>query len=70
MNKRECAIVSAYTGLLCGEFSWMHEYVEELFCGPVFTHQFGNKDFTARLKEMSKADFIKLGVNSIDGGNK
>ena len=31
MNKRECAIVSAYTGMLCGEFSWLHEYVEDLF---------------------------------------
>jgi hypothetical protein len=63
MNKRECAIVSAYTGLLCGEFSWMHEYVEELFCGPVFTHQFGNKDFVKKMKEMAKPDFIKLHEN-------
>ena len=62
MNKRECAIVSAYTGFLCGEFSDMHEYVEELFCGPVFTHQFASKEFTARLREMSKDDFVNLGL--------
>ena len=63
MNQRECAIVSAYTGMLCGEFSWVHEYVEELFCGPVFTHQFGDEDFVSKVKEMSKPDFIKLHVN-------
>ena len=61
MNKRECAIVSAYTGFLCGEFSGMHEYVEELFNGPVFTHQFGNKEFVERVKEMAKSDFVRLG---------
>ena len=64
MTKRECAIVSAYTGLLCGEFSWMHEYAEELFHGPVFTHQFAGKEFTGKLKEMAKADFVKLGFNN------
>ena len=61
MNKRECAIVSAYTGFLCGKFSDMHEYVEELFSGPVFSHQFGDKEFVKRVKEMAKSDFIKLG---------
>lgn len=29
MTKREAAIVSAYTGILIGSFSDMHEYVEE-----------------------------------------
>jgi len=60
MTKREAAIVSAYTGFLCGAFTDMHEYVEELFCGPVFTHQLGDRDFVKRLKEMAKPDFIKL----------
>ena len=60
MNKREGAIVSAYTGFLCGEFSDLHEYVEELFNGPVFTHQFGDKGFIEKLKKMSKDDFMAL----------
>lgn len=66
MNKRECAIVSAYTGMLCGEFSWMHEYVEELFCGPVFTSQFGDKEFAAKIKEMAKPDFVNLHIEIKD----
>lgn len=62
MTERECAIVSAYTGFLCGKFEWMHEYVEEeLFMCPVFTHQFGDRAFADKVKQMSKPDFIKLG---------
>ena len=62
MTERECAIVSAYTGLLCGKFEWLHKYVEdELFMCPVFTHQFGDSEFASKVKEMSKNDFIKLG---------
>lgn len=64
MTEKECAIVSAYTGFLCGKFEWMHEYVEELFCCPVFTHQFADKEFTRKVKEMSKPDFVKLGLNN------
>ena len=64
MNKRECAIVSAHTGILCGEFSWMHEYVEELFCCPVFPRQFDDKEFAKRVKEISKLDFTKLHLNN------
>ena len=62
MNKREAAIISAYTGFLCGEFSEIHKYAEELFCGPVFTHQFGSKEFVRKLKEMSKADFVNIKI--------
>ncbi len=41
MNKREAAIVAAYTGFLIGEFSDMHKYIEEIMGGSVFTHELG-----------------------------
>lgn len=62
MTKREAAIVSAYTGILLGNFSDMHEYVEEIMGGPVWTHQFGDKDFVEKVKEKSKNDFITIKV--------
>jgi len=62
MTKREAAIVSAYTGLMLGDFSEMHKYVEELYDRPVFTHEFGCKPFADRLKDDSKADFISITV--------
>ena len=30
MTKREAAIVSAYTGVLIGDFNEMHRYIEEI----------------------------------------
>jgi hypothetical protein len=60
MTKEECAIVSAYTGFLCGEFSWMHQYAEKLINTPITTLQFGDADFVAELKQKAKPDFVKL----------
>jgi len=62
MTKREAAIVSAYTGILIGDFSDMHGYVEEIMEGPVFTHQMGNKEFCEEIKAKSKNDFISIEV--------
>lgn len=62
INKREAAIISAYTGYLIGDFSAMHEYVEEIMDRPVFTHEFGDKEFTKEVKAKSKEDFINIEV--------
>jgi len=62
MTKEEAAIVSAYTGILIGEFSDMHKYVEELLGRPVFTHEFGTGLFEV-IKEKSKKDFTSITLN-------
>ena len=62
MTKRECAIVSAYTGILCGKFIWFHEYAEELLGRPVWTHEFASKKLMEEIKEKSKKDFCNLKV--------
>lgn len=58
MTKREGAIISAYTGIMVGSFSDLHEYVEEIMGGPVFTHQFPS--LREKIKTSSKDDFMKL----------
>ena len=63
MTKKEAAIVSAYTGFLCGSFSDMHKYAEDVMGEPIFTHQFGSKEYCEKLKEKIKPDFIKLSEN-------
>lgn len=63
MTKREAAVVSAYTGVLLGDFSDMHEYIEEVMERPVFTHELGNTVVVAELKEKSKKDFVSLEIN-------
>lgn len=62
MTKREAAIVSAYTGYLCGDFGELQDYAAEKLGGPVFTHQMGSKEFADKLRELSKEDFVNLTV--------
>lgn len=62
MNKREAAIVSAYTGFLAGEFSDMHAYVEEKMGMSVFTHQFGDKAFALMVRGLAKTDFVSIEI--------
>jgi hypothetical protein len=54
------AIVSAYTGRLLGEFSGMHEYVEKLMGGPVWTHEMGDPAMADRIRDLAKPDFLAL----------
>ena len=61
MTKKECAIVTAYTGYLCGQFDWFHEYAEKLLERPIWTHEFANKELMQKIKELSKNDFCNLG---------
>ena len=63
MTKKEAAIISAYTGFLCGNFSDMHKYAEDVMGEPIFTHQFNSKEYWEKLKEKVKPDFIKLCEN-------
>lgn len=65
MTKRESAIISAFTGILCGPFDEFHKYVEYILDRPVFTHELANKAITKEIKEKSRADFIDL-VESIN----
>ena len=62
MTKREAAIVSAYTGILIGEFDDFHKYAEEIIGGPIWTHQFVDKKFTNKIKELSRNDFLNIKV--------
>ena len=60
MTKKEAAIISAYTGVLLGEFSDMHEYIEQILDRPVWTHQLANEDISNEIKNKSRDDFIAL----------
>lgn len=66
MNKREAAVISAYTGILCGKFEWVHEYAEEALGRSVFTHEFAFDDFTAKLKEAARFEFISICQQAIE----
>jgi len=66
MTKLEGAILTAYTGIMIGEFGDFHEYAEEIMGCGIFTHQFGSEDFAKLLKEKAKNDFMLIATNLKD----
>jgi len=60
MNKREAAIVTAYTGIICGDFVEAHRYIEEVMKRPVMTHELADLEIWAEVKEAAKRDFINM----------
>ncbi len=62
MNKREAAIVSAYTGKLLGSFTDMSEYCEKILGRPIWTQQY--LELADEIKEKSREDFIKMEIDS------
>ena len=58
--KRIGAIISAYTGFLCGDFSEVQAYADEVLQMPTRTHDFGSEVFKQQLKIKSQDDFKKL----------
>lgn len=62
MTKRESAIVSAYTGIFIGNFSDIHEYIENIMGRPVWTHELASKKIMDEIKSRSKTDFLSLVV--------
>jgi hypothetical protein len=65
MNKRETAIITAFTGISFGGklFPEFHKYAEEKFGHPIWTHEMASENFWEKLKELSKNDFINLVEN-------
>jgi len=60
LTREQSAVISAFTGILCGPFDAMHEYVEKIMGRPVWTHEMGDKKISTEIKEKSRADFIAM----------
>jgi hypothetical protein len=60
LTKKQAVVLSGFTGILHGSFSDFHEDVEKRMNFPVFTHQFADKDFVAKVKELYREDFIAM----------
>jgi len=62
MTNKEAAIVSAYTGVLIGDFGVFHMYIEHLLGRPVFTHALAYKYVVEEIKRLAKEDFKAIQV--------
>ena len=60
MNKREAAVIGAYTGILMGAFSDLHAYIEEVMGGPIFTHQMADTELMKEVKLKAKPEFLTI----------
>ena len=60
LTKEQSAVLSAHTGVLCGDFPSFHRYVERIMGRPVFTHEMGNREVADQIKEKSRKDFLAL----------
>ncbi len=63
MTKRECTIVTAYTGtaMLQGDdLKLFYEYAEEKLGYPVMTHDMASAIFWEDLRAAARKDFIQL----------
>jgi hypothetical protein len=62
LTKEQAAIISGFTGILCGEFSDFHADVEKRLGRSVQTFEFSLKEFMTEVKKLYKADFIEIGT--------
>ena len=62
MNKKEAAIVSAYTGILIGSFDEAHKYMEQKIGKPLYTHELANKSVMEEIKNACEEDFININI--------
>ena len=61
LTQEQKIIITAYTGVLCCSFDEFHGDAEKRMGHPVFTHQFGNKEFVnEKIKPLYKDDFMKI----------
>jgi hypothetical protein len=66
MKLNEAIVISAYTGVACCQFKYVHEYIEEVLGRPVLTHELASHSVWEEIKEKAKDDFLEIcrGVES------
>ena len=62
MTEYEAAVVTAYTGVLLGNFSDAHQLIEDALGRPVWTHELASKELWVEIKEKVKPLFMALEV--------
>lgn len=60
LTRQQGAVLGAFTGILCGEMSDLHEYIEKIMGRPVWTHEMGQQSIADEIKEKARPDFLAL----------
>lgn len=60
LSKYQAIVITGYTGIMMVDFSSFHADVESRMGRPVWTSEFGNKEFMKEVEEMYKGEFLDL----------
>jgi hypothetical protein len=60
LTKEQAIVITGYTGITACNFSDFHGDVEKRLGHPVWTHQFGDKQFAKKIQELYRADFMEM----------
>ena len=60
LTKEQAVVITGFTGITACNFSDFHGDVEKRIGHSVFTHQFGNKEFMEKVKDMYREDFLGM----------
>lgn len=70
LTPQQAAIVGAYTGFLCGDFSALHKKIEALLGRPVWTHEMADKELMAQVRDAAEPEFLAICAPAIDAARK
>ena len=60
LTREQAAIVGAFTGILAGPFEDLQNYAETILDRPIMSHEFGDKEVWAEIKDAARPDFISI----------
>jgi hypothetical protein len=60
LTRRQAAIIGAFTGVSAGPFGDIQLLGDELMGRPTWTHEYGNKEFVEKLKELARPLFLEI----------
>lgn len=60
ITKEQAAIIGLYTGCALGPFEDIQKLAEALLGRPVFTHEFADKEFNLKLRELIRPTLLEV----------
>ena len=66
LTREQAAIIGAFTGILAGPWSDLHQYAERVLGRPIWTHEFVG--LAPELREAARPDFAAIVGTTSRGG--
>ena len=60
LTKEQAIIITGFTGKMACAFGDFHGDVERRLGHPVWTHQFGDKEFMEKIEDLYRDDFLAM----------